>query len=65
MQISYLSDDQLLYAIAENTDAMSALVQLDAKTDSHAKARRFSGRTVDRNDREYRDLIAEIRRRYP
>jgi hypothetical protein len=71
----HLSDDELWRAIAENTDAMSALVQqqleLDAgfgaprDPDSRAVLTRSNLQTIDKYQREYRDFAAELRRRYP
>jgi hypothetical protein len=69
-----LTDDELWRAIAENTNAMSALVhqrvELDAEfvandPDRQAKLMRSNMQTVDTFQRQYRDYIAELRRRYP
>jgi hypothetical protein len=70
-----LTDDELWRAIAENTNAMSALVheqiELDAGVgaaigpDSRAKHMLSNVQTIDRYHREYRDYTTELRRRYP
>jgi len=70
-----LSDDELWRAIAENTDALAALVhkQLDeldelfTPNDAAKKAEltRSNLQTVNKYQREYREYTAELRRRYP
>jgi hypothetical protein len=75
VQYSNLTDDELWRAIAENTDVMSALVhqqfELDAgfgapiDPDSRAKLMRSNAQKIDKHQREYRDIKAELRRRYP
>ena len=70
-----LADDELWRAIAENTDAMSALVhqqvELDAgfgaanDRDSRAELMRSNAQTINKFQRQYRDYTAELRRRYP
>jgi hypothetical protein len=74
VQRSNLTDDELLRAIAENTDAMSVLIhqqlELDAgvgaanKAIIRAKLKLSNLRTIDKYQREYRDCSAELRRRY-
>jgi hypothetical protein len=68
------TDDELWRAIAENTDAMSKLVQqqveLDGSIDApdpddRAKLMFANVQLIDRHQRDYREFIAEIRRRYP
>ena len=75
MQSLHLTDDELLRAIARNTDAMSALVdqQLELNAglgapndpDSRAKLMLSNVQIIDKYHREYRDFAAELRRRYP
>ena len=74
MRSSHLTDEDLWRAIAANTDAMSALIEeqneLDAKWGASDPASRqklilFNVQATNNYDRQYRDIIAEIRRRYP
>ena len=74
MRVSQLADDDLWRVIADNTDAMSVLIEkqfeLDAEAgapdpDSRQKLMLFNVQAIDNYDRQYRDCIAEIRRRYP
>jgi hypothetical protein len=74
VQSSHLTDDELWRAIADNTDAMSALVEhqieLDAglgstDTDSRAQLLLSTAETINRYHLQYCDLTAELRRRYP
>ena len=74
MRSSQLTDDALWRVIAENTDAMSVLIEkqceLDAKAgtpdpDTRQKLMLFNVQAIDNYNRQYRDCIAEIRRRYP
>jgi hypothetical protein len=60
--------------IADNTDAMSVLIEkqfaLDAQAgtsdpDTRQKLMLFNVQAIDNYNRQYRDCIAEIRRRYP
>jgi hypothetical protein len=69
-----LSDDELWRAIADNTHAMSALVEqqieLDAslgsaESDSRTQLLLSTAETINRYHLEYCDLTAELRRRYP
>jgi hypothetical protein len=73
MQSENLSDEQLWRAIAQNTNAMTALIhrQLELAavktiTDSirHAKLRESNSEIIDRLARNYREYTAELRRRY-
>jgi hypothetical protein len=68
-----LTDDELWRAIAENTNAMSALVNeqlgLDEgitpnDPDKRAELMRSHLQTIDKYQREYQDYTAELRRRY-
>jgi len=75
VQSLHLTDDELLRAIAENTDAMSVLVhqqlELDAgfgapdDPDSRAKLMLSNVQTIDKYHSEYRNFAAELRRRHP
>jgi hypothetical protein len=71
---SRLTDDDLWRAIADNTDVMSLLIEkqfeLDAEVgtpdpDTRQKLMLFNVQAIDNYNRQYRDCIAEIRRRYP
>ena len=63
MQCAKLTDDELWRAIAQNTETMSALLREQAELDDadciaiHVLASRFQ--------REYRQYVAELQRRYP
>ena len=74
MRSSHLTDDDLWRAMAANTDATSALIEeqceLDAKLATSDPSTRqklilFNVQAINNYDRQYRDIIAEIRRRYP
>ena len=74
MRSSHLTDDDLWRVIADNTDAMSVLIEkqfaLDAEAatpdpDTRQKLMLFNVQAIDNYDRQYRDCIAEICRRYP
>ena len=74
MRSSQLTDDDLWRVIADNTDAMSVLIEkqfaLDAQAgtpdpDTRQKLMLFNVQAIDNYNRQYRDCIAEIRRRYP
>ena len=74
MRSSQLTDDALWRVIADNTDAMSVLIEkqfeLGAEAgapdpDSRQKLMLFNVQAIDNYNRQYRDCIAEIRRRYP
>ena len=69
-----LTDDELWRAITNNTNALSILVEqqseLDAGAgppDSDTRLERllFNVQAIDRYHCEYKDYIAEVRRRYP
>ena len=74
MQSGNLSDDELWRAIAQNTNAMSALVdqqlELDAaingSSDMVRRARQMqsNAETIDKLRRNYREYTAELRRRH-
>jgi hypothetical protein len=68
----HLNDDELWRAIAENTNALSALIEKqfewDAELGQTAIVDTLNSISVCRADtyyREYRDYIAEVRRRHP
>jgi hypothetical protein len=68
----HLTDDELWRAIADNTNAMSALIEKQCEWDAELKApaivRTLKSISICRADKyhcEYRDYIAEVRRRYP
>jgi len=71
MQCANLTDDELWRAIAQNTDTMSALVHrqlelADAEprlVHPHVKADLI--RFANKFQREYRQYVDELRRRYP
>jgi ATP-dependent protease HslVU (ClpYQ) peptidase subunit len=60
-----LSDDELWRAIAENTNAMSALINELFELGGFAGAANDRRRMIDRFQNEYQELTAELRRRYP
>ena len=73
MQSENLTDDQLWRAIAQNTNAMTALIhqqlELAAVTtisDSirQAKLRESNAERIGKLERNYREYTAELRRRY-
>ena len=73
MQSENLTDEQLWQAIAQNTNAMTALIhrqlELAAVTtisDSirQAKLRGSNAERIGELERSYREYIAELRRRY-
>jgi hypothetical protein len=68
----HLTDDELLRAIADNTNAISALIEKQCEWDADLEAsaivstlKSISICRADAYYREYRDYIAEVRRRYP
>jgi hypothetical protein len=73
VQCVKLSDEELWRAIAENTDAMSALVleqlELEQAASSIPEKRpalmHSHLQTIDKYQRDYRDCTSELRRRYP
>jgi len=73
MQASVTGDDDLLRAIADNTNGLSALIeqqmQLDGglgalDPDNRAKLMLFNVQLIDAYQRDYRRLTNEVRRRY-
>jgi hypothetical protein len=73
MQVENLTDEQLWRAIAQNTNAMSALIhqQLELAavhtiSDSirQAKLRELNAERISKLARNYREYTAELRRRY-
>jgi len=71
---SHLTDDDLWRAIAANTEAISILLErqfeLDAEMgepdpDTQQELKLFHVQTINNYNRQYRDFIAEVRRRYP
>ena len=72
MRTLHLTDDELWCAIADNTNALSALIEQQCKWDAELEApaivdtlNSISVCRADTYYREYRDYIAEVRRRYP
>jgi hypothetical protein len=70
----YMTDEELWRAIAENTDAISVLIEKQFELDEGLEAPDrntqqelvlFNVQTIDKYYHEYRDFIAEIHRRYP
>jgi hypothetical protein len=68
----HLTDDELWRAIADNTNALSALIEKqcewDAELEAPAIVRTLKSISICRADkyhREYEDYIAEVCRRYP
>jgi hypothetical protein len=70
-----LSDDELLQAIAENTDGMSALVHEQVELEAgigewddpeiRNMLVRSNAQQIGKLERQYHDFAAELRRRYP
>ena len=75
MQCVNLTDDELWRAIAQNTNAMSALIdqqlELDATINTpndivrRASLVQVNADTINKLQRNYREYTAELRRRYP
>ena len=72
MRSFHLTDDELWRAIADNTNALSALIEKQREWDAElgvpAILRTLKSISICRADkyhREYEDYIAEVRRRYP
>ena len=72
MQDVNLTDDELWRAIAENTNAMSALVHEQLTLNESAtpknrnrRAQLMYAQTISKYQREYREYTAELRRRHP
>ena len=66
----HLTDDELWRAIADNTNALSALIEKQCEWEAELEAPALVGTlnsiSICRADnREYQDYIAEVRRRYP
>jgi hypothetical protein len=68
----HLTDDELWRAIADNTNAISALIEKQCEWDAQSGAteiistlKSISFCRADKYHREYQDYVAEIRRRYP
>ena len=70
----YLTDDELWYAITSNTNTLSILIEkqfeLDAglgapDADTRLERLLFNVQAIDKYHCEYKDYIAEVRRRYP
>jgi hypothetical protein len=74
MQCVNLTDDQLWRAIAQNTNAMTALIHqqfgLDPAVNTpnsiirQAKLRESNTERIGKLERNYREYTAELRRRY-
>jgi hypothetical protein len=71
---SHLTDDELLLAIANNTNTFSALIEKHFELDegsgvpdpnTRRNLMRFNVQTINNYHREYQEYIAELRRRYP
>ena len=69
MRFVNLTDDQLWRSIAQNTEAISAVLhqelELPSNPDTRANLMRSRWKTINRVQREYRQYTAELRRRYP
>jgi hypothetical protein len=71
MQCANLTDEQLWRAIARNTDRLSALIHQQVEMDDadtaeiHPRVRTDLIRFASRFQREYRQYVDELRRRYP
>lgn len=72
MRTLHLTDDELWRAIADNTNALSTFIEKQCEWDAESEAPAIVGTLnsisicrVDKYYREYRDYIAEVRRRYP
>lgn len=74
MQSVNLTDDQLWRAIAQNTNAMTALIHQQLELDPavntlsdtirQAKLRESNAQRIGKLERNYREYTAERRRRY-
>ena len=74
MQSANLTDDQLWQAIAQNTNAMTALIHQQLELDPavntlsdtirQAKLRESNAQRIGKLERNYREYTAERRRRY-
>ncbi len=74
MQCVNLTDDGLWRAIAQNTNAMSALVYRRLELDvgntrndviNRARLMQTNAETISKLEDNYREYTAELRRRYP
>ena len=74
MRNLHLTDDQLLLAIASNTNSFSALIEKQFELDAGLRVAdpntrrnlmRFNVQTMNKYHREFREYIAELRRRHP
>ena len=74
MRNLHLTDDDLWCAIADNTNALSVLIEEQSKLDAGLGASDpdtrqelllFNVQAISKYHREYKDYIAEVRRRYP
>jgi hypothetical protein len=68
----HLTDDEMWRAIADNTNALSALIEKQCEWDEELGApaigctlKSISVCRAEKYHREYEDYIAEVRRRYP
>jgi hypothetical protein len=74
MQSINLNDEQLFRAIAQNTNAMTALIHQQLELDPavntlsdtirQAKLRESNAERIGKLERNYREYTAELRRRY-
>jgi len=70
MQCANLSDDQLWCAIAQNTEKLSALIHQQTELDDadtaaiHPRTKTDLIRFASKFQREYRQYVDELRRRY-
>ena len=74
MQSENLTDEQLWRAIAQNTNAMTALIHQQLELDPaantlsdairHAKLRETNAERIGKIERNYQAYTAELRRRY-
>jgi hypothetical protein len=71
---SDLTDDELLRAIARNTDSFSTLIEKHFELDAglgvpdpniRRNLMRFNIQAINNYHREFGEYIAELRRRYP
>ena len=72
MRTLHLTDDELWRAIADNTNALSALIEKQCEWNAQSRVpailrtlKSISICRADKYHREYEDYIAEVRRRYP
>jgi hypothetical protein len=71
MRCANLSDDQLWRAIAQNTEKLSALIHQQVELDDadaaviHPRMKTDLIRFASKFQREYRQYVDELRRRYP